>query len=463
MSSKPPQNGRPRRFGLRTEVGALVAAISVTASVGAGALAYRQMTELTHRAGLRHAAAVLEALSVPAAVAIADNDLPKLDSFVAELVSRRSAEILFLEVVDTEGRVLATSQRGMVGVHAKRFEDGFLNAALASEAPYWSFGPDRRDPRWLDLAQPVLLGQRWGTLVARFSLTHLTNRLETLKLTVVALSALSALLGWIVSVFLLDRLVVRPVRRLADMAQRLGEGELDIRTAYRRGDEVGDLGAALNTMARRLETYTEGLELAVRERTADLEAANQELERLATTDGLTGLRNHRFFQETLEFELDRAGRAPRPLTLLMLDVDHFKSFNDTHGHPAGDELLKRLARAVEGRLRRTDIVARYGGEELAIVLLDTDAAGGERIANDLAKVIREIDLPGVEAQPLGHLSASIGLASYPRDAADRATLIRRADAALYAAKHGGRDQVVMWTDALEEGPRHEPKPREDEP
>ena len=356
-----------------------------------------------------------------------------------------------MEVVDPAGYVLATSQTGMVGVPEGRFEEGFMADALAARGTYFAFGPTPDAPRFLDAAKPIFLGQRWGTLVARFSLEPFTDRLVVLKRTVIALAALSALLGWIVTVLLLERVVVRPVRKLASMARRLGEGELDIRTAYRRRDEIGDLGMSLNTMARRLERYTMGLEGAVRERTADLEAANRELERLATTDGLTGLRNHRFFQDTLEFELKRATRHPRPLTLCMLDVDHFKTLNDTHGHPVGDEALRGLARILERRLRATDIVARYGGEEFAIVLLDTDAEGGLAFAETLAQVVRESDFPGAETQPLGRLSVSIGVAAFPEDAEDRAQLIRRADAALYEAKHKGRDRVVRWRPELAEG------------
>lgn len=457
---------RPKR--LRTQVGILVAAISVVASVSAGLLGVRQTTKLMHEASQAHAMAVLDALAVPAAVAIADNDLAKLDSFVNELARRNEPtgeirkDIMSLEVFDLEGRVLATSKTGMVGVAPSSGDDTFLARALLSEGPYFEFEGDPQDPTALHISKPIELGQRWGTLVARFSLSHYMNRLSDRRKFAFGLAAISALVGWLVTVYLLERLMVQPVRRLARLAKRLGEGELDLRTAYHRPDEIGDLARSLNTMARRLETYTTSLEGAVRERTADLQAANRRLERLATTDGLTGLRNHRFFQETLEFELKRAARHPRPLTLCMLDVDHFKQFNDTHGHPAGDEVLRTVARLLEQRLRSTDIVARYGGEEFAVVLLDTDREGSLALAASLCEVVREARFDGAETQPLGGLTISVGVATFPDDGEDRATLIRRADAALYAAKRQGRDRVVQWDPELPESvARNLPTPTAD--
>ncbi len=447
MPSAPPPH---RRFGLRSKVGLLVTAISVGASVCAGTFAYRQMTELTHDAALTHSTAVLDALSVPAAIAIAEANLPKLDSYVAELVMQRSTDVLILEIVDLEGRVLITSETGMVGVHGARFNSEFMERALRADTPYFIFGPDPYHPRWLDISRPVELGQRWGTLIARFSLLPLTNRLDALTRTIIILAALAALFGWVVSLLVLNRLVVQPVRRLADMARRLGEGEFTVRTTYDRHDEVRDLSESLNTMAERLQEYTSGLETAVQERTADLEQANEELKRLATTDGLTGLRNHRFFQETLKLEVKKSRRHSRPVTVCMVDVDHFKHFNDTHGHPAGDVVLRTLARTLEQRLRTTDIVARYGGEEFSLILLDTHPDAGERTANELTQVIRETAFEGGQSQPMGRVTISVGIASFPDDANSPAELISRADEALYASKHCGRDRVTRWRSDLAE-------------
>jgi len=164
------------------------------------------------------------------------------------------------------------------------------------------------------------------------------------------------------------------------------------------------------------------------------------LEILAITDGLTGLFNHRHFYERLAQEVRRADRYGSPLPLLLIDIDDFKAFNDSHGHQAGDEALRRVAGAISGQLREgIDVVARYGGEEFAALLpgsLDAIAAA-ERIRARVAAT----DLPTVAG--VGHLTVSVGVADYPDSAADAEELVARADAAMYTAKRLGRDRVEV--------------------
>jgi diguanylate cyclase (GGDEF)-like protein len=193
---------------------------------------------------------------------------------------------------------------------------------------------------------------------------------------------------------------------------------------------VDDL-ASRNT---ELERLNHNLEQAVGRRTRELAEANARLAQLAVTDGLTGLYNHRHFHERLALEVERSGRSGMPLALLMIDVDHFKRYNDKEGHPAGDEVLRQLARVLADGRRVNDIVARYGGEEFAIVLVDTPKLTAYQIAEKLRDRVR--------GQPFG-LTISTGVAVFAEDAADAEGLVRAADAALYRAKAGGRDQVVL--------------------
>jgi diguanylate cyclase (GGDEF)-like protein len=170
----------------------------------------------------------------------------------------------------------------------------------------------------------------------------------------------------------------------------------------------------------------------------------QALEEQATTDGLTGLVNHRTFQERFSAMLGRADRLKFPVSLILTDIDHFKKVNDTYGHPVGDEVLRRVAAILAGSARKIDIVARYGGEEFAIVLEATDRAGArqlaERIRVDVSQQVFQSSKGSFKA------TLSLGVASYPDDATAKDVIIARADQSLYAAKHGGRNQTVCAAD-----------------
>jgi diguanylate cyclase (GGDEF)-like protein len=175
-----------------------------------------------------------------------------------------------------------------------------------------------------------------------------------------------------------------------------------------------------------------------------LEAANRTLERLSHVDPLTGLANRRHFEDALRLEWRRLSRSRSPLSLLLLDVDHFKAYNDAHGHIAGDRCLQRVAQLLmAGAQRAGDLVARYGGEEFAIVLSGTDGASALRIAEGLRASLAALGEPHPSA-PSGHLTMSIGLATVvPGGELAPPALVAAADRALYRAKQEGRDRVAV--------------------
>jgi diguanylate cyclase (GGDEF)-like protein len=172
-----------------------------------------------------------------------------------------------------------------------------------------------------------------------------------------------------------------------------------------------------------------------------LAASFAALRQLATQDDLTGLLNRREFDRVLHDEQERAARFNQSVSLVMLDVDHFKTVNDTHGHQVGDEILKEIARRIKAEVRDVDRVARFGGEEFAVVLLQTDRAGAAEFATRINAAIRRQPVKAANGIELA-VTISAGVASLPGDVRTAAALIAAADKALYAAKAAGRDRVV---------------------
>jgi diguanylate cyclase (GGDEF)-like protein len=383
----------------------------------------------------------LTALAVPCGVALANREIDQLDTYLARLSEgdARDLDIEWVAVLDLDGRILAhTDERRFREVLADAFTARALKATAGVSE--WDYSERR-----LHVALPVAIeGLRFGTLRADLSLARLDARIDSVRWRVIGWIALAAALAVFELGFMLTRVVIRPVRNLSEAATRLGQGDLSARAEELKSkDELGLLARVFNSMAASLAAQTADLERRVEERTRELKAANEQLARLATTDELTGLFNHRYFQETLRFEAMRAERKTGALSLLMIDVDNFKRFNDTHGHPAGDALLREIALCFRRHLRTIDIVARYGGEEFAVILLDTPKAAAAQVAEKLRAEISAAPFPNRETQPGGHVSISVGVASLPGDAQTPPELVAAADAALYAAKRGGRDRVAL--------------------
>lgn len=173
-----------------------------------------------------------------------------------------------------------------------------------------------------------------------------------------------------------------------------------------------------------------------------LQEAIAALEALASRDGLTNLTNHRAFQERLEAAFQQARRYNEPLSLVFLDVDHFKDYNDAHGHPAGDEALKTVAQLLQQQARAMDVVARYGGEEFAIVLPHTDSDGAASLGERFRAAIETATAWSNSAGSTTQMTISVGVATLTPDMTRRSDLIAAADRALYDAKKGGRNRVV---------------------
>jgi diguanylate cyclase (GGDEF)-like protein len=164
---------------------------------------------------------------------------------------------------------------------------------------------------------------------------------------------------------------------------------------------------------------------------------------LSLTDPLTGTANRRHLFQQLEMELSRAQRFGNELSVFMIDIDHFKLYNDRHGHPAGDEVLKSIGRTLLGTVRKIDTVARYGGEEFAVLLPQIRRQEALLVGEKLRRAVSQLAFPAAA----GRITVSIGLAHFPIDALSGRDLISRADEALYAAKNGGRNRLVAYSNA----------------
>lgn len=176
----------------------------------------------------------------------------------------------------------------------------------------------------------------------------------------------------------------------------------------------------------------------------------EELKDMTNRDGLTGVYNHRFFHEALSEKIHIASKKGMPISVLFIDIDHFKHYNDLNGHQKGDEILKRVAGLIGEGIRKEDVLARYGGEEFAIILPDACRDRGLDIAENIRKIVQDTYIVGQENQPSGNLTISIGIATYPDNARDELELIKSADDALYRAKFFEKNRVEVYVSVLDE-------------
>ena len=178
-----------------------------------------------------------------------------------------------------------------------------------------------------------------------------------------------------------------------------------------------------------------------KEKLKEIERMREEAVFLSHVDDLTGIYNHRFLIQQLTREVDRQKRYANPLSLLMIDIDHFKHYNDTNGHLAGDQALKATAILIQRAVRQTDIVARYGGEEFAAILINAGKAMAREIGERVRRGVAETRFPNEHLQPNGNLTVSVGAATFSSSISTLTDLLREADNALYRAKRGGRNRI----------------------
>jgi len=329
---------------------------------------------------------LLAAVSVPCGSALASNRVEELDFLISEFRARMadSADVAEVAVLDNRLRVVGHTDPAMYG---RLLDDAFSvesGTAAGAVIRVQGEGESREMLASMPLATSVggLPGIRWGTLTARLRLSKVDEELRRVLLDNVALMVVLATLSGLLLFVLSERLVLKPIAKL-----------------------------------------------------------NEKLEGLVRTDALTGLWNRRHLTENLGLHFALARRGNRKLAFAMLDVDHFKTYNDTYGHPAGDEVLKSLAEILRERVRQTDIACRYGGEEFAILFPDTGSASAYKVCEELRQKMQGAVFPGAKEGDEVQVTASVGVAELSGEMSDPSELVRLADKALYAAKQAGRNRT----------------------
>ncbi len=281
------------------------------------------------------------------------------------------------------------------------------------------------DEKALAVLVPVQIeGETAASLALYVSLAERDAALQALTFRLGAAALVIALISAMIW-FYLRFMVLRRLRWLVRAGEGLARGEMTSRVPGGWGnpgrDEMTTALQQFNRMAGSIQSLT------------------AKLERLGVTDGLTGIYNRRFFDQILPREVNRCHRLGTQVALLMLDIDHFKRFNDRLGHPAGDEALRTLVQTLGQRLRAMDFVVRYGGEEFAVVLPGADRVSALATAERLRSAVESATYcPSANSD---RLTVSIGVAVFPEDADDASGLLAAADAALYTAKQAGRNTV----------------------
>ncbi|HLZ47011.1 MAG TPA: diguanylate cyclase [Gemmatimonadales bacterium] len=350
---------------------------------------------------------------------------------VAHMIGALASRVNLRSVADTlkrfapgeSGQIYLMTRSGRLIVSSQGASRELMRQAYSRQATAWLLGGQGKAMQFGSFTGERVLGSvrvvpalDWvvvseiPTAEAFRQVAHLRN--VTLTVVLVLLSVVGAL------AYLLSQLIVRPLNRLTQAAGNVAKGDLDVGLPVTTGGEVGYLTEVFNDMVARLRE------------------SRAELERLSVTDPLTGLFNRLRMMEVLENEVRRSRRLRHTFSVVMADVDLFKRYNDEHGHPAGDVVLKRVAAIMREASRDVDFVARYGGEEFLIVMPETELEGATEFAERIRKKLAK------EKLPAGRITISLGVSAFPMHGDTPDQLIAEADAALYLAKRAGGDRVI---------------------
>jgi diguanylate cyclase (GGDEF)-like protein len=353
-------------------------------------------------------------------------DLSTLQGRLKSATKSPPGDVLLL---DADGRVLASS-----------YEDGKQLVSLESSVVHKLKAHPGESLVFTGMGNKEVIGLADASTELPITILAERNRAEVYEAWVKSrnmfLALVSALAVAVATVaFQMGRSIVRPLQKLIAAADRIADGDLDIRLGATRNDELGHLTRVFNEMADRLRRNHAEI-MAANEA---MQQQNRVLETLSVTDSLTGLYNRSKLDAILNDQLARFRRTQREFTLLMMDIDHFKTLNDTYGHLTGDEVLAAVAQILVQSIRSIDYAARYGGDEFIIILVETSAAQAlttaERICNQVEGMVYNIDGSSIA------VTVSIGIVQCQPEDQTPTAVLARADLALYEAKRAGRNRA----------------------
>lgn len=355
-------------------------------------------------------------------------------------------EITLFIAYDKNGKVLVDST--VPGLSFSQTVDplGAKLITLPVDETYQDWQPEQ-----LVAGQSVRIeGKVIGAILIGFSTVQMEQKINELTLQGFILATVFAIVGALFT-FGMARQITTPLSELANVATEMEKGNLNVRAMPRPvNDEIGLLSTAFNQMAeaiqereKDLREQADGLERTVNERTSELQEQARTLEQMAVTDPLTQAYNRRHFYRLAEIEMKRAQASATPLSVIVMDADHFKRVNDTYGHQAGDQALIKLTEICQSAIRQTDVFARYGGEEFVLLMPDTDAQAAKSIAERIRANIEKTEIK-VEGK-IVRFTVSMGISTFhPPYEFTFDSLLTQADRALYKSKRTGRNRSTHW-------------------
>jgi len=365
-----------------------------------------------------------------------------LGVLLAKLNFRTIHQILTKYAQGEIGELYLITKDGFLLVSSHSMKAKFLETKLPNSTTQKLFSQEGEPNAYLGYhSQPVVGAVKrlselgWGVVAEKERARAYSQIVRLRNLTLALVVTLLLIIG--LAAYLLSLSLVRPLNRLTAGAGKVAGGDLDLDVPVSSRSEVGYLTEVFNDMVARLRQGRE--ELASINET--LRQKNVELHEISITDSLTGLYNRKHLMETLDREVGRSQRHSHSFSLMVIDIDHFKKYNDTYGHLAGDEVLSRLASVFKKSIRSSDYAARYGGEEFIIILPEIGPEQGVEAAERICRKVEEEIFSG-DGESI-KVTISVGVASYPQNGEDAESVIRNADEALYEAKELGRNRVIL--------------------